>query len=199
MNNIWVDSWRHCDWVGKTNIVLLGFISLYCWAIMIEKFSLFRKVNKANNLFLKNFSEGKISECRYSIWSKVFSRLMKDKQKINLTAEKLTNLLRKFSREEFFPLENRLDFLLLASGVGPFMGLLGTVWGLLLSFHSMGLTGISSISVVASGVAEALISTVIGLLVAIPAAAGYNFLSEKLRIMQKEGEDVLESFYIFLR
>ena len=199
MNNILIESWRHCDWAGKANIVLLGLISLYSWAIMIEKFSLFRRVNKANSLFLKNFSEGKISECRYSLWSNVFSRLVKDKQKINLTSEKLTNLLRKFSREEFFPLENRLDFLLLAAGVGPFMGLLGTVWGLLLSFHSMGQTGVSSISVVASGVAEALISTVIGLLVAIPAAAGHNFFSEKLRIMQKEGEDVLESFYIFLR
>ncbi|HQL64977.1 MAG TPA: MotA/TolQ/ExbB proton channel family protein, partial [bacterium] len=76
---------------------------------------------------------------------------------------------------------------------------LGTVWGILMAFHKIGLTGTSSISIIASGISEALIVTFVGLLVAIPAALGYNYLDEQRQKIQIQGDEVLESFYNTLK
>ena len=199
MTNILVEAWRHSDWVGKTNLVVLLILSIYSWAIIIEKHFLYKKTEKSNNLFLRNYHNGKIINTKYSVWGKILSKTLKEKQNINPNPEKISNLLKKISREEFSPFEKGMSFLMLTSAISPFLGLLGTVWGLLISFYNIGATGSASMSVVASGVGEALISTVVGLIVAIPAAAGHNIFNEKLRTLQVEGEDVLESFYLFLK
>lgn len=88
-------------------------------------------------------------------------------------------------------LEKNLTTLATITAIAPFLGLLGTVWGLLISFTNMSITGSSSIKVVASGVAEALITTVLGLLVAIPAAVGYNYFRERIQNLMDEIEYIL--------
>jgi biopolymer transport protein ExbB/TolQ len=85
-------------------------------------------------------------------------------------------------------LEKNLTSLATITVVAPFLGLLGTIWGLLISFINMSITGSSSIKVVASGVAEALITTVLGLLVAIPAAVGYNYFKDRIQRLMDEME-----------
>jgi biopolymer transport protein TolQ len=197
--NIWIASWNHCDWFGKADLILLLLLSIYSWALMLEKYFLFKKIERANRRFLKHFYDGRLSEDPDSIWSRILERVMAKKGQTIMSEEKLSNLLRRMGQEELAPLGRRLDFLLSVSAVAPFMGLLGTVWGILMAFYRMGLTGTSSISVIASGVSEALIATFVGLLVAIPAALGYNLLNEKLRNFQMQGEQVLEAFYIFLK
>jgi biopolymer transport protein TolQ len=199
MTNILVEAWRHSDWIGKADLIILLILSIYSWAIIIEKYLLYKKTEKGNRVFLKNYYNGKISNIKYSVWGQIFSKSLKEKQNINPNPEKILNLLKRISREEFYSFERGMSFLILTAAVSPFLGLLGTVWGLLLSFHAIGMTGSASMSVVASGVGEALISTVAGLVVAIPAAAGHNLFNEKLRLLQKEGEDILESFYLFLK
>lgn len=199
MTNILVEAWSHSDWIGKTDLIILLILSIYSWAIMIEKYFLYKKIEKDNKIFLKNYYNGRIINTKYSIWGKILSKSLKEKQNMNSNPEKILNLLKRISREDFDTFEKGMSFLILTAAVSPFLGLLGTVWGLLLSFHAIGMTGSASMSVVASGVGEALISTVAGLVVAIPAAAGHNVFSEKLRILQKEGDDILESFYLFLK
>ncbi|MCL5408836.1 MAG: MotA/TolQ/ExbB proton channel family protein [Candidatus Omnitrophica bacterium] len=199
MTNILVETWRHSDWLGKLDLIILLVLSIYSWAIIIEKHLLYKKTEKDNRTFLKNYYNGRITNTKYSVWGKILSKSLKEKQNINPSPEKISNLLKRTSREEFYTFEKGMAFLMLTAAISPFLGLLGTVWGLLLSFHSIGMTGSASMSVVASGVGEALISTVAGLVVAIPAAAGHNLFNEKLRILQKEGDDILESFYLFLK
>ena len=199
MHNIWVASWQHCDWVGRTVLVVLVGISVVSWAIIFEKIFLFRTVERENRAFGKAFSAGKLGDFPHSSWGRVLSKVLREKSKTPLEDEKLLNLLHATARKELAELESKLDFLLMASSIGPFLGLLGTVWGLLVAFHAMSLAGSSSITVVASGVAEALITTVVGLLVAIPAAAGYTYLGGKLSRMRQEGEDMLESIYLVLK
>lgn len=196
MENIWIASWKHCDWVGKTDLVLLGLLSVYSWAIMIDKFILFKRVKKANELFLQSFYDGKISSVSWSPWSRILNRVLKEKTKKNISEENLLNLIKRYANEEFIYLSRRLDFLLSISAVAPFMGLLGTVWGILMAFHNIGITGTSSVSIIASGISEALIVTFVGLIVAIPAALGYNYFTGELKIISIQGEEVLNEIFM---
>ncbi len=195
MENIWIASWKHCDWVGKADLIMLFLLSIYSWAIMIDRFMLFKRIRKANEKFLQNFYDGKIASVPDSPWSRVLSRILSEKAKQNITEEKLLIYLKRFGNQELHSLNGKIDFLLSVSAVAPFMGLLGTVWGILMSFHKIGLAGTSSVSIIASGVSEALIVTFVGLLVAIPAALGYNYLDEQRQKIQVQANEVLESFY----
>ncbi|MFA5644962.1 MAG: MotA/TolQ/ExbB proton channel family protein [Candidatus Ratteibacteria bacterium] len=199
MQNIWIASWLHCDWVGKTVLVVLVLMSIISWAIIAEKFFLFRRVKKANASFCDLFFSGRVKAILASPWSRILSKIIRKKADTPLNEEVLLNLLHSFAREEITGMERRLSFLLVTSSVAPFLGLLGTVWGLLVAFHDMSIAGSSSITVVASGVAEALITTFVGLLVAIPAAVGYTYFGGHLARMRQEGEDVLERIYLFLK
>jgi len=199
MENIWVSSWKHCDWVGKTDLIILILLSIYSWAIIIDRSMLFKRIRRANEKFLNLFYEGKVANVPNSPWSKVLSKTLSEKEKHNLTNEQLLTTLKRFGNEEIHLLGGRIDFLLSVSAVAPFMGLLGTVWGILIAFHKIGLTGTSSISIIASGISEALIVTFVGLLVAIPAALGYNYLDEQRQKIQIQGDEVLESFYNTLK
>ncbi len=91
-------------------------------------------------------------------------------------------------------LESGQTFLATASSVSPQLGLLGTVWGILEAFRSIGLAGAATASSMAPGLAEALITTVVGLMVAIPANLGYNFLGQKAKDMALEGDNFITEF-----
>ncbi|HOK79548.1 MAG TPA: MotA/TolQ/ExbB proton channel family protein [bacterium] len=199
MENIWIASWKHCDWVGKIDLVVLFLLSIYSWAIMIDKFILIKRVRRANEKFVSNFYNGKMLNVPGSPWSRILSRILQEKTRQNLSEENALTLLKKFANEEISYLNNKIDFLLSISAVAPFMGLLGTVWGILMAFHNIGQTGTSSVSIIASGISEALIVTFVGLLVAIPAALGYNYLNGQVRNIQTQGNYILESFYTAIK
>jgi biopolymer transport protein TolQ len=91
-------------------------------------------------------------------------------------------------------LERYLTFLATTGSAAPFIGLFGTVWGIMESFHSIGATGAASIAVVAPGVSEALIATAMGLFAAIPAVAGYNFLLRRVQVIDRELERFISHF-----
>lgn len=93
------------------------------------------------------------------------------------------------AEEEYMRLESRLPWLVVCAGTGPFLGLLGTVWGIMDAFFRIGKEGSAGLNVVAPGIAEALLTTMAGLIVAIPAAAAHQLLSGRLRRL--EGEHVL--------
>ncbi|HOJ30735.1 MAG TPA: MotA/TolQ/ExbB proton channel family protein [bacterium] len=199
MENIWIASWKHCDWVGKADLVILFLLSIYSWAIMIDKFVLLKRVRRANERFISSFYNGKMVNVPGSPWSRILAKLLQEKARQNISEGNISNLIKRFADEEMSHLNNKIDFLLSISAVAPFMGLLGTVWGILMSFHNIGQTGTSSVSIIASGISEALIVTFVGLLVAIPAALGYNYLNGQVRNIQIQGNHVLEAFHIAIK
>ncbi|MGB9678302.1 MAG: MotA/TolQ/ExbB proton channel family protein [Candidatus Ratteibacteria bacterium] len=188
MENIWISSWKHCDIFGKIDLVILGFLSLYSWYIIFEKLFILRTAFRRNKNFEKIFllqKEIKKIPCPlYSIINYITSLIKYEK----ISPKMSKKYIEKAFIKEQNNLEKNLTSLATITAIAPFLGLLGTVWGLLIAFTNMSITGSSSIKVVASGVAEALITTVLGLLVAIPAAVGYNFLREKIQILMDEME-----------
>ena len=188
MENIWISSWKHCDIYGKLDLIILGILSLYSWYIMIEKFLTTRTAFKNNEIFqsylISKKEIKKIPSPLYSIVDYLITMIKYEK----FTLEKTKKCIEKAFAKEKINLEKNLTSLATITVIAPFLGLLGTVWGLLISFTNMAVTGSSSIKVVAGGVAEALITTVLGLLVAIPAAVGYNYFKEKIQNLMDEME-----------
>jgi len=188
MGNIWVLSWRHCDIFGKIDLIILGVLSIYSWYIIIEKFLVLRNAFKKNKIFEHFFiSKKDIKKIPCPLYSIIdyLSSLIKHK---NFTYEMAKKHIEKTFMKQQTDLEKNLTSLATITVVAPFLGLLGTIWGLLISFINMSITGSSSIRVVASGVAEALITTVLGLLVAIPAAIGYNYFKDRIQRLMDDME-----------
>ena len=166
---------------------------------MIGKFFLFREIKRKHNLFETYIRKRKTPSNFHSPLNATLNygiRLMKS---ANIEDEKLLLRLEKFAGREIEKLEKNLSFLATIASVAPFLGLLGTVWGLLLAFNNMAISGSSSIGVVASGVAEALITTIVGLMVAIPAASGYNYFIERLKHLTGKVEFLLPYVISFLK
>ena len=99
---------------------------------------------------------------------------------------------------EISRLSRRLDFLATTGSTAPFIGLFGTVWGIMTSFSAIGFQGSASIGGVAPGIAEALIATAAGLVAAIPAVVFYNYLSDKIRILTSDMDDFSQDFLYLL-
>ena len=187
MGNILISAWRHCDIAGKADLVILGIFSIISWYIMIEKFFILRRVRRNHGIFKLYLSKGEKPPDLFCPLSNILKYGIKKLKKQPMDERKFESHMEKFAASQLDMLESNLSFLATTSAVSPFLGLLGTVWGLLLAFHNMAVTGSSSIKVVASGVAEALITTVVGLVVAIPAAIGYNW---SLDMIRKIGNDM---------
>lgn len=198
MKNIWVSSWNHCDLFGKIDLILLGILSVYSWFLMIEKYLIIKQAKKNNKEFEKYFilkkEIKKIPSPLYNIINFLTSLVRYEKISIDMTKKYIDMA---FAKEQSI-LERNLSSLATITSIAPFLGLLGTVWGLLISFTNMSITGSSSIRVVAGGVAEALITTVLGLLVAIPAAVGYNFFKDKIANLMEEMEFLIPTIESFL-
>ncbi|MCM8803459.1 MAG: MotA/TolQ/ExbB proton channel family protein, partial [Candidatus Omnitrophica bacterium] len=169
-------------------LVILGILSIYSWYIIFEKLFIIRTAFKKNRYVGESFLSKKEIEkvpCPlYSILNYLTSLIKYNKFSSEMSRSYIENAFIKEQNN----LEKNLTSLATITTIAPFLGLLGTVWGLLVSFINMSITGSSSIKVVASGVAEALITTVLGLMVAIPAAIGYNFLKEKINLLMNEME-----------
>ena len=173
------------DIVVKSVIILLIAASIYSWAIIIEKFKMFKKINQSTIEFEEKFWKSKSAESFYNnlpankddpmsnVFRKTMQVVLKSSSRSNLN-EKLTSLLESNIESEVNFLEKNFSFLATVGSTAPFIGLFGTVWGIMNSFQSIAVSRNTSLAIVAPGIAEALFATALGLLAAIPAVVAYN-------------------------
>ena len=185
------------DIVVKSVILILIVCSVYSWAVIIEKFRLFKKINLSSEEFEQKFWNSKSAETFYnSLPSKVddpmaivfqdaMESLLKKKLKTNLS-EKMTTFLEVGIEKQMSKIDKGFTFLATVGSTAPFIGLFGTVWGIMNSFQSIAISRNTSLAIVAPGIAEALFATALGLLAAIPAVIAYNkFNTESKKYTQK--------------
>ena len=173
------------DFIVKSVILMLIICSIYSWAIIIEKFRLFKKVNSESDEFEENFWKSKSAENFYNslpanlenpmalLFKDSMQTLLKVKNKSNLN-EKISSMLEVNIEKQIVTLEKGFTFLATVGSTAPFIGLFGTVWGIMNSFQSIAISRNTSLAIVAPGIAEALFATALGLLAAIPAVVAYN-------------------------
>lgn len=187
--------------------ILLAF-SLASWTIIFSKLSQFSRARNANSKFLRVFRKATrldavaaaSEEYRAAPLATVFdfgysevSRQLSARAKItNVTA--LDRTLQLGMSEEITRLERSMNWLATTAAVSPFIGLFGTVWGIINAFQSLGLSGATSMRVVAPGIAEALYTTALGLFAAIPAAIFYNYFGHNIKEMGARMEDFALEF-----
>ena len=189
------------DIIVKSVIVILIACSIYSWAIIIEKIKMFKKINLLSQEFEEKFWKSKSAETFYnnlpsneedpmtSLFKESMQGLLKSKSKTNLV-EKMGGILEVGIEKQLSKIEKGFTFLATVGSTAPFIGLFGTVWGIMNSFQSIAISRNTSLAIVAPGIAEALFATALGLLAAIPAVVAYNrFNNDSRKYSQK-----LESF-----
>jgi len=184
--------------------VLLGF-SIVSWALIVDKAWQFRRIHRETIEFLKTFREGRrpsivygaARRTRESPLSQLYTAAYQEVSGLGdvpdrvgddadegLPAERLeavNRALRRAAALEVAQLERYLPFLATTASATPFIGLFGTVWGVIAAFHGIGQQGSASLAVVAPGISEALIATAAGLGAAIPAVIGYNYFVNRVK------------------
>jgi biopolymer transport protein TolQ len=179
------------DWVVKSIMIGLVLASVWCWAIIANRIATFASTRRAMAAFDKAFASGRpLAELKRDYEGKhatalaaVFMAGMDEWEKSHAAAaagslqSRLEIVLDLAVAEESAELEKRLGFLATIGSAGPFVGLFGTVWGIMNAFTAIAAAENTSLAVVAPGIAEALFATALGLLAAIPAVVAYNKLS----------------------
>ena len=189
------------DIIVKSVIIILIAASIYSWAIIIEKIKLFRKINLSSEEFEAKFWKSKSAETFYNnlptniddpmanLFKDTMQVVIKSRSKTNLS-ERLNNILEVNIEKQMNKIDKSYTFLATVGSTAPFIGLFGTVWGIMNSFQSIAISRNTSLAIVAPGIAEALFATALGLLAAIPAVIAYNkFNSDSKKYSQR-----LESF-----
>ena len=185
------------DFIVKSVILMLIGCSIYSWAIIIEKFKLFKKINLEAEEFEAKFWKSKSAETFYnslpanldnpmaSLFKDSMQTLLKSKSKSNLN-ERLSGMLEINIEKQMVKIDKGFTFLATVGSTAPFIGLFGTVWGIMNSFQSIAISRNTSLAIVAPGIAEALFATALGLLAAIPAVIAYNkFNNDSKKYSQK--------------
>ncbi|MEW6570280.1 MAG: MotA/TolQ/ExbB proton channel family protein [Nitrospirota bacterium] len=185
-------------YVVKAVLIVLLFFSIFSWAIILFKYRYFSRANKESEQFLHLFrSSRNPKELHHASRSltvspiaNVFRAVYSDAT--NKEKTEIKRLLRRYGALESAKLERYLNFLATTGSSTPFIGLFGTVWGIMNSFRGIGVAGAASLAVVAPGIAESLIATAAGLAAAIPAVIAYNYYLSMARRMIIEMEDFSE-------
>jgi len=185
------------DFIVKSVILMLIGCSIYSWAIIIEKFRLFKKINLESEEFEEKFWKSKSAETFYnslpsnlenptaSLFKDSMQSLLKSKSKTNLN-ERMNSMLEVNIEKQMSKIDKGFTFLATVGSTAPFIGLFGTVWGIMNSFQSIAISRNTSLAIVAPGIAEALFATALGLLAAIPAVVAYNkFNNDSKKYSQK--------------
>ena len=185
------------DIIVKSVIVILIASSVYSWAIIFDKINMFRKINKSAEEFEDKFWKSKSAETFYNnlpakiddpmavVFQDAMESLLKKKSKTNLT-ERMSALLEAGIEKQMSKVDKGFVFLATVGSTAPFIGLFGTVWGIMNSFQSIAISRNTSLAIVAPGIAEALFATALGLLAAIPAVVAYNrFNTDSKKYSQK--------------
>ena len=173
------------DFIVKSVILMLIGCSIYSWAVIIEKFRLFKKINLESEEFEEKFWKSKSAETFYNslpadvenptalLFKDTMESLLKAKSKTNLN-ERMASILEVNIEKQISKIDKGFTFLATVGSTAPFIGLFGTVWGIMNSFQSIAISRNTSLAIVAPGIAEALFATALGLLAAIPAVVAYN-------------------------
>ena len=185
------------DIIVKSVIIILIAASVYSWAIIIDKFRLFKKINKSSQEFEDKFWKSKSAESFYNnlpsnsedpmtnVFKSSMQIVMKSRSKSNLS-ERLTSVLEASIEKQMNVIDKNFTFLATVGATAPFIGLFGTVWGIMNSFQSIAISRNTSLAIVAPGIAEALFATALGLLAAIPAVIAFNkYSSDSRKYFQK--------------
>jgi biopolymer transport protein TolQ len=204
--------------VGKTVLVILLGFSVMSWALIVEKWWQFRRVRRQTLAFLKLYREARRPAAVHSVVrryrdSPLAALYAAAHQEVfgpddeegedGLGADRLEvaeRALRRQAAHEVARLERYLPFLATTASASPFIGLFGTVWGIMAAFHGIGQQGSASLAVVAPGISEALVATAFGLAAAIPAVIGYNYFVNRVKHWATEMEGfTLDLLNLFAR
>ena len=185
------------DIIVKLVIIILIAASIYSWAIIFEKFRMFKNINQTTLEFEEKFWRSKSAETFYNnlpaemsdpmamVFKDSMQTVLKSRSKSNLS-ERLTNIMATNIEKQMSVIEKNFTFLATVGATAPFIGLFGTVWGIMNSFQSIAISRNTSLAIVAPGIAEALFATALGLLAAIPAVIAYNkFNSDSKRYVAR--------------
>jgi len=193
------------DLIVKLVIIMLIAASIYSWAIIFEKFRLFKKINQSTIEFEEKFWRSKSAETFYNnlpsemddpmamIFKDSMQTVLKSRSKSNLS-ERLTNIMATNIEKQMSVIEKNFTFLATVGSTAPFIGLFGTVWGIMNSFQSIAISRNTSLAIVAPGIAEALFATALGLLAAIPAVVAYNKFNSDAKKYYNKLEDFSKRF-----
>ncbi|NTU41770.1 MAG: protein TolQ [Nitrospirales bacterium] len=191
-------------YVVKAVLAILLFFSVVSWGIIYQKWRHFSKADKETAAFLriyeksrdpkdlfsqaKKFSESPLANLFRSVYA----------EKVYTEQPELKRMLKRYGALESARLERYLNFLATTGSTAPFIGLFGTVWGIMTSFRGIGAAGSASLAVVAPGIAEALVATAIGLSAAIPAVVAYNYYLSRANRMIIEMDDFSEELVDYI-
>ena len=206
----------------KFVLLLLFFFSLTSWTIIFMKFRLLRRFREENEQFLEQFSSSReigrvyldTKTYKFSPLAKIFragyaefnrSTGIQSNPDENIAyrsqqsiMENVQRAVRKILSIQSSRLERGLTFLATTGNASPFIGLFGTVWGIMTSFRSIGMKGAATLGVVAPGIAEALIATAAGLAAAIPAVVAFNYFTRRVRASETEMGNFISDFISLL-
>ena len=213
--------------VAKFVLAVLAVFSIVCWALIIEKWWQFRRIRLESVRFLRAFREGRRFSVVYGaarkhresplaqLYSSAYHEVggapplpemvdqLLDDPEEGLPVERLEAVeraMRRCASAEISRMERYLPFLATTASSAPFIGLFGTVWGIMESFRGIGTQGSASLAVVAPGISEALIATAAGLAAAIPAVMAYNFFVNRVKHWAAEMDGFsLDLLNLFLR
>ncbi|WP_347938629.1 protein TolQ [Rickettsia oklahomensis] len=197
------------DIIGKSVMLILLVVSIWSWAIILDKIFKLMQVQQSMRAFENVFWSGGVLEQLYesikrsvnnplalifvsamneckSLNSKGLSDALKNNHK-----ERITGAMYLAQNREIEKLEKNLSFLATVGSSSPFIGLFGTVWGIMHGFQSIATSKNTSLAVVAPGIAEALLATAIGLFTAIPAVIFYNYLISRITLINNKIEDFI--------
>jgi biopolymer transport protein TolQ len=189
--------------VGKGIVIILMGFSVVSWAMILLKYQFLRKAEKESHTFLREFRRTKNIDAlfkqaetrKFSPLATLFIEGYREAESIlktlpegrateeerPLISQEIERLLKITTQDEIVYMERYLAFLGTTGTVGPLLGLFGTVWGIMDAFYGIGLKGAGDIGSLAPGLAAALINTISGLFVAIPAVIAYNYFADKIR------------------
>ena len=187
------------DFVVKSVIVILLASSVYSWTLIFDKYKLFKKINASTEEFENKFWKAKSAESFnnslpaksddpiVNIFKSAMTELIKTKSKSSaVQTARVERILEISTDNQIKNIEKNFTFLATVGSTAPFIGLFGTVWGIMNSFQSIAISRNTSLAIVAPGIAEALFATALGLLAAIPAVVAYNkFNSDSRRYVSR--------------
>tara|TARA_Y100000590_G_scaffold197533_1_gene224351 strand:- start:2934 stop:3614 length:681 start_codon:yes stop_codon:yes gene_type:complete len=175
------------DFIVKSVIIILIAASIYSWALIFEKYKLFKRIDKTTTSFEEKFWKSRSAESFYNsltnrdkdpvanIFQTAMEELIRTKSKSSsVQSARVSRIIEISADREIKIIEKHFTFLATVGSTAPFIGLFGTVWGIMNSFQSIAISRNTSLAIVAPGIAEALFATALGLLAAIPAVVAYN-------------------------
>jgi biopolymer transport protein TolQ len=214
----------HAGMVVKLVLLILLLFSVFSWAIIIVKYRVYRTAERESKIFLdhfwssRNFSKA-FMEAKRLVRSPVaamfksgyvdLEKIKKERvqpdpsreplnsdaqRKLSEEVDAIDRTLKRIAGAEITRLEKNLTFLATTGNATPFIGLFGTVWGIMDAFRQIGFRGSTSLAVVAPGISEALIATAAGLFAAIPAVIAYNYFLSRMRVVTSQMENFSAEF-----